>query len=283
MDNKDIQSLKTPENKDLNKPRMNVFKNDALMNFAHKKTERITTALYMVTGMLPDSEPLKWKLREKGLDLMSHMLAFGSDVRPPALQNGIPLMTLIVEQISLLEVAHISGGISEMNFVVLRREYEYIARLLEKIKNRRMENGKDGYVLPRDFFELPHERSLVDLFEHAASGANEQKKTLEDRDVFSETNLELSKRNMSLSTEREIVNAQRPVSAVSIQNPRSRSRREAILSFLREHSAVSIKDISKMVRGCSEKTVQRELLALVRDGIVVKEGERRWSTYSLIS
>jgi hypothetical protein len=30
-----------------------------------------------------------------------------------------------------------------------------------------------------------------------------------------------------------------------------------------------------------EKTIQRELLALVEEGIVKKEGERRWSTYSL--
>lgn len=60
-----------------------------------------------------------------------------------------------------------------------------------------------------------------------------------------------------------------------------KDRRDAILSFIKTKGKVSIKDISSFIRGISEKTIQRELSALVASGIVLKQGERRWSTYTL--
>jgi predicted transcriptional regulator len=59
-----------------------------------------------------------------------------------------------------------------------------------------------------------------------------------------------------------------------------KDRREAILSVMDTKKQASIKDIARMVRGVSEKTVQRELAALVSEGVLAKQGERRWSTYS---
>lgn len=61
-----------------------------------------------------------------------------------------------------------------------------------------------------------------------------------------------------------------------------KDRREAIMSVIRHKKQAHIKDISTVIRDVSEKTIQRELLALIVDGIVNKQGERRWSTYSLV-
>jgi hypothetical protein len=58
-------------------------------------------------------------------------------------------------------------------------------------------------------------------------------------------------------------------------------RKAAILSFLRSRGPSFIKDITVVVRGVSEKTIQRELQALVFSGEVWREGERRWSRYSV--
>ncbi len=60
-----------------------------------------------------------------------------------------------------------------------------------------------------------------------------------------------------------------------------KDRRESIVSVIRAKGQVSIKDITHLVRGVSEKTVQRELSALVSEGVVERRGERRWSTYAL--
>ncbi len=60
-------------------------------------------------------------------------------------------------------------------------------------------------------------------------------------------------------------------------------RREAILSVLRSKGPSYIKDISTVIRDVSEKTIQRELQALVMAGDVSRTGERRWTTYTLVS
>jgi DNA-binding transcriptional ArsR family regulator len=63
--------------------------------------------------------------------------------------------------------------------------------------------------------------------------------------------------------------------------PRNENRREAVLAIVRDKGQVYIKDVSTVIRGVSEKTVQRELQALVKEGILSKQGERRWTLYSL--
>ena len=54
-------------------------------------------------------------------------------------------------------------------------------------------------------------------------------------------------------------------------------RTDEILALVRKQGKVSIKDLKAVIKDCSAKTVQRELLALVRMGLVRKEGNRRWS------
>lgn len=43
----------------------------------------------------------------------------------------------------------------------------------------------------------------------------------------------------------------------------------------------TIKDISEVITDVSEKTIQRELNSLIEKGQVIRQGERRWSKYSL--
>lgn len=57
-------------------------------------------------------------------------------------------------------------------------------------------------------------------------------------------------------------------------------RTTLILELVRKHKSLSIRDIAKVIRDCSEKTIQRELALLIHEGLLVKHGERRWSVYS---
>jgi hypothetical protein len=56
-------------------------------------------------------------------------------------------------------------------------------------------------------------------------------------------------------------------------------RAERILAFVRQAKSASIKDIAATIKGCSEKTIQRELALLIEAGLVKRVGERRWSQY----
>jgi len=63
----------------------------------------------------------------------------------------------------------------------------------------------------------------------------------------------------------------------------SESRITKILEIVKKNKGISIKGISTFVRDCSEKTIQRELGTLIEQGLVIREGERRWSIYRATS
>ena len=58
-------------------------------------------------------------------------------------------------------------------------------------------------------------------------------------------------------------------------------RRARIKTIIEAKKEATIKDISEIITDCSEKTIQRELNAMIEENIVKRQGERRWSKYSL--
>src|SRR3989344_1955244 len=91
--------------------------------YVMRKAEKLTTALYMVTDIMSEKEPMKWKAREAGVELLSDMMVMqssGGSERMTILRNA----TKKIEQIvSFLDVAQSTRMISEMNASVLKKEY----------------------------------------------------------------------------------------------------------------------------------------------------------------
>ena len=85
----------------------------------------------------------------------------------------------------------------------------------------------------------------------------------------------------------------KPATSISHINEGTKNhRREEILSTIKDKKnssinfdGASIKDIALALQSkgkeTGEKTLQRELVAMVRDGVLKKKGEKRWSKYSL--
>jgi hypothetical protein len=61
----------------------------------------------------------------------------------------------------------------------------------------------------------------------------------------------------------------------------SNDRRERIKTILEAKKEATIKDISEIITDVSEKTIQRELNAMIEENLVKRQGERRWSRYSI--
>jgi len=73
-----------------------------------------------------------------------------------------------------------------------------------------------------------------------------------------------------------------PIREVLSSGGAIRSRRDRVMDVLRDKTEATIKDIIEVITDCSEKTIQRELIALIKDNLVIREGERRWSKYKLV-
>src|SRR3989344_9087477 len=88
--------------------------------FLHKKSERLAAAIFIVSNTMSDKEVIKYKIRDLVLDLVSLSI----DVKlgfPCKFQDTKTLLEKkVLELMSIMEVASISGLISEMNFSVIK-------------------------------------------------------------------------------------------------------------------------------------------------------------------
>jgi len=259
--------------------------------FLNKKTEKLTTALYMVTSFLSDSEPLKWKLRERSIDLLSDI----STVRNGSVSEVENIFAdyspCIEEIISLLEVAVASKLISEMNFSILKKEYVSLNLFITSDKYANKRTGR--FIFPQSFFlkddtlnansqssELPTSNNNTDT-EHSKGHNEGQREYIGQQKIpdSASVSVSVSKR------QKNNYPVERPIKDKLKVNQNTKEskagRRVIILKLFKKNKELTIKDISCEVSGCSEKTIQRELSALVSTGVLNKKGERRWSKYSL--
>lgn len=70
----------------------------------------------------------------------------------------------------------------------------------------------------------------------------------------------------------------REFGAVSVKK---NGRQSTIVSLLKRKKEIMIKDVTPLIPGCSEKTIQRELSEMVEEGILRKIGDKRWTRYTL--
>ncbi len=269
MDNKD-NNKDLPIHDPINWKSLGFFSAEEYLLYVFKKVEKITAALYLVSGLLKDEEPIKWELRDRGMDLLTSSFTASSTL--PGDKNVViqSLFTAALETISLLNVAKISNLVTEMNHRLLVREIDNILGLLRDRLAANAENA--GYVLSDLFFKTPNlfntdfkssggqsASQLIGHPEHANQASHSSKKS---------------------GSEMLAINKAVHKGHADVQEKKS-ERQELILAALKGQSSLTIKDFTRIIKDCSEKTIQRELLQMVDSGLIKKEGERRWSRYSL--
>jgi hypothetical protein len=243
-----------------------------------KKTEKIGTAIYMVTDFVHESEPLRYQLRTLALALITgtKKLAARSAEPQPVLSDDIG--RTIDETVTFITLASTIGLISEMNGNILVHELVKIKGDMIRIYGEKKvivttHPGYANIILKPEMFEIsevPQQAPVADkgheIFKgHTTSittpGVTEQAEKMRNTVEQNEKEFLFKKTDIGMKI----------------------ARRNDVLAIVRNKGKVSIKDIVSILKDTSEKTVQRELLALVREGVLAKEGEKRWSTYRIAS
>lgn len=251
------------------------FKKDKNFVFSHQKIEKLVSAVYMVTNFLSSEEPIKWTLRNLGTKLLrlNIDLKASHSVSREKVEGSIK--DTVLEIVSLLEIASFSGLISTMNFEILQREFHSLLNHIGKIS--RDQKTEDPSLLQSPFFAIEEsEQSTI-------SPKGEEVK----HGVSSHTHIH--KHEEKMVAERQVVkdkientlekpNRLKEFGPVAIKKNK---RQSIIINLLKRKKEIMVKDVAEIISECSEKTLQRELLSLVSQGILNKEGERRWTKYSL--
>ncbi len=245
--------------------------------FAIKKTEKLVTALYMVTDCMEREDGMKIRLRTLGVDLLSSAHSFGIST-PYDKQHSVDKSNShIAEILSLIEIANTMGFVSEMNANILKKEFNILRTEIARFEEKNSVNKstvKKVYshtqaILDDQSFgvQLPVYKEAPMLPSQFWSDNISKGQNIKDNEnsVFYKKNTKDTFSN--------------PIKSAPI-NKEERSQK--MLDLIKQKKDISIKDISVAFTDCSEKTIQRELNNLVSKGLLKKTGSKRWSRYSLI-
>ncbi len=236
----------------------NVFEKDIRRIYIYRKTERLAKALQMIAPAFASAPSLRTRL-----DGISVALIDAAVLPPNTVRAGLSRELLSLS--SILSVASAGNILSEMNAEIIAREAHM---LLQEIAS---------YEEPKLFLE--ESPTLAELAKRAP----------DVRDLFSVARSlgESMPHNSSAKPVVKPIENKGHVSDIQSQavtesaSSTYTSRQESILKIIKSKGPVYIKDISTLIREVSEKTIQRELQSLVNLGVIQKEGERRWTRYSM--
>ena len=246
---------------------------------SYKKANKLITALYMVTDIIDDREPIRVKLRTLGGDILSDMYslsAFSSS------SGAVRLGSKVSEVIAFLDIATTMNIISQMNVNILKKEFS----ILQKYVEESIQNSHPA----RNEFDL----------------ANFLKEELITPNIIPQKNSTRVKRIRStrigvqrggtlmkaLSDKASTLSDMESIYSGIVLNNSKDERRKEILEIITNNKdetdmfgGSTITDIRNKSKGhlseMSEKTLQRELVAMVKDNVLEKTGSKRWSRYSL--
>lgn len=228
------------------------FEKDASFVFAFKKTEKLVSAIYMITNLFSDAEPMKWTLRKKASDLVSFILGY-KDIKDSSLTDfSYNIKSRILELVSLLEVSYRAGLISQMNHSIIKHEFNNLSDVFNAPVSTKVPAHEN---ISKSFFSVPDHRNHEQISHTQNAQINDQHENLVIKD-----NTKISEKD----------------------GFKKSNRQNIILNLLKKKNDLTIKDIALVIRDCSEKTIQRELISLIDKGVLKRTGERRWSKYSLV-
>lgn len=232
----------------------NIFEKDIRRVFIYKKAERLAKAIHLIEPAFSGSISLRTRIDAIAVGLVDAAMLPSGAVRA-ALSRELLMLS------SVLSIASTSGFLSSMNAELIIHEAH---NLLQEVAT---------YEEPRLFFDEAPTLSTIAKGVSSREGARH----------FAP----LQSRRIAQSPPVRVAPAAdgkghiKDTRTDNIKDTQIKDRREAVLSVIKNKGRASIKDISTLIRGVSEKTIQRELLTLIATGRVLKQGERRWSTYSL--
>lgn len=273
---KDTQRTTTNNYGHSNVPDVKSLSGIAVYGFTNKRTEKLVTALYLVSDCMDTDDALKGKIRLLGVELLSDIYKYTS-LSPTEKSSFVTTpVSRVYELLSFIEIAKTIGFISEMNATILNHEFSKLATDLRESVSK---DRHFSFTLDENMFEV--EEGPLNPFIENNKNEPSLSRTINGMSVrkFAQENvLNNVAYGYQKNNQRETLKKTLP----HLQGPAAREDRvKRIMSLIKDKKDVSIKDISVFLPDYSEKTIQRELNALFDKGQIKKSGTKRWSRYHL--
>jgi hypothetical protein len=269
---------------------LNLVVKDNSIAISYAKTNKLITALFMVTDIMDKEEPLRNKLRFLGTEIISDMYS-----------NPGNSSKKISEILSFLDISFAIGMMSEMNLNILKKEFSELHQSVEEFIAQKNPTWLEEFMSQDNNLEqniLLSNKPKTNL----TNSIGHIKQTRIGVQKGSNLMKVLSDRVSTLSNQKN----SRPLNSSTNSSKPSydilkTKRRNEIINIIKnklitfpDSSGVTITDIKNLAKSLptnetntlvsfGEKTLQRELVSMVHDGVLKKDGEKRWSKYKLAS
>ncbi len=259
----------------LNSAGLSLFNGDNYFYHVFKKTQKILSATYLISDFISDTDPIKHSIRDAGLALYKSAAEMSISSSPNRKNLLDKFFSHGLSLISFCQVASQAGLMSLMNSEIMSSE---IRMLMNTVEDREVPHklGR-SFVINKDILQtdnLPQNSISTAPQSLSPYSSNRSEASHVSYKKTSPTS------NANLSQKQQLP-SQYDLGTTASVTEKDISRRQKIVDLIKMKGEVSIKDISDNFFDCSEKTIQRELITLVEEGILAKVGERRWSRYSI--
>ena len=262
------------------------LKDKILPSMSYTKTHKLITGLYMVTDIMDKEEPLRNTLRTLGLEILSDVSNMSKTV----------FDTKKIDQVmSFLDISSAMNFISEMNCSILKNEFLALKKSIQEstqakpvwleefLSESPLNSPHPNPLLIKERGNLNSPPERLTSFSRAGKGhlpmqigtrigvqkGSTLMKALSDKTHF------MSDRNSDVGRSNQDFNFLK------------KQRRDNIIKIIKVAGGnATITDIKiknnvpgSELNNIGEKTLQRELISMVKDGVLYKEGEKRWSRY----
>jgi predicted DNA-binding protein len=236
-------------------------KNNGFMNL-YNKSYRLSAAVFAISNVMDENEEIRDRIKKLSLEIVSMSVRLkDANFYDTKKQIG-EIEKKSLELMSMLDISAIAGMISKMNAKIIKEEFE---SFIKELNNFSLGLNSNNNI------------KVEDILKNTANSQNRTTDVFEPNDT-----LRIAQTTPDHNSLNGVVNKNNSNGISSNGHKRKETRKINILNFIKSHNNITIKDIVPHIIGCSEKTVQRELINLINEGKIKKNGERRWTRYSVI-
>lgn len=233
------------------------------------KTQKIVTALYLVSDLIDEQDPLRKEIRNTSVSLSSCVSLIAIESPSQAKKTITEAQNYVDRLLNILKVCVSVGFVSDMNFKVIS---EYLTFVRDDLTKKYGLINSQSLIASSFHNKAIHEFILPDFVA--------KETPIQNQPVVSKGLQEQSIKDNSLKT---YIQKEKTVTDTAKSQEQNSQRVDKILEVIKTKENVSIGDVAKEFPELSEKTIQRMLVRLVDSGQLSKTGEKRWSRYSLIN
>lgn len=259
QNDKNIEEEKIKGHIDQSKPYFIEFKpfiKDRYMSFIYTKGQKILSAIYLITDTLKNEEPIKWETRKLAVQMLSNIHIF-IHLKERDVNDFDNIRNTINHLLSILSVLSNSGSVSSGNIKIISQEIEKIISHIESLIN----------VKDPNLEEYPE---LTDKIKNLLSGSIEKPLAIEKNSNFIK---DIYKGHLDVKGHNQYL--KKTSASIFIKT----ARKNSILNIIKDKKVITLKDIEVAFPDVSNKTVQREIMSLIKEGLIKQEGKKRWTKY----